>query len=348
MVRGESPVWTGAKVGGITGSLLTGIANLIEQYHRPQPFNWRECLHATAKGAFIGAGVGAGAGAIYGFLNPPQTCIEDEYLHKILKINALELDDADEQSALELREALCCMLQDRYDESLATAPFYSGSVPNGLANKGKADYDMVLPFEKDGNTISNMYQMVLRDLKKWAAKTPGVRIRAQRRSIGVIWQGHHFDVVPGRVIGDYSTNQDLMLRDKPRRKGSIESHIKTNLKKHAVTLEGKTEEKLVIRLLKLYRDNQELPISSIILKEWTLEAFEKYEMYDSLIDNFLGVMEYIISQLSFRKRLLDPANSNNNLLKKLSDDDKKAIAAVMSSDFACIENNPDCLQELFE
>lgn len=139
----------------------------------------------------------------------------------------------------------------------------------------------------------------------------------------------HIDVVPGRALDRNYYEANLYRTDK-------KTSLKTSLKKHIDTVKksGRTK---VIRLLKLWREVNEVPLKkSFLLEIIAIDGCTGLAFHNNLREQFYSTLSYIkdnIKNCNFQ----DPANSNNSLCENLTSTirheiDKKASEAVRAVD----------------
>ncbi|MBL0033608.1 MAG: hypothetical protein IPP27_16085 [Bacteroidetes bacterium] len=118
------------------------------------------------------------------------------------------------------------------------------------------------------------------------------------------------DVIPGREINtdEYTQTFDLKLYVRPRDL-SPESETKTNIKKHIDLISGKTSEREIIRLLKVWKHYNDKKIKSFKIELLTLRAFEENAI--NISDDLWGRLEMTMTFIRDNIetiQLKDPAN----------------------------------------
>jgi hypothetical protein len=328
--------------GALLGAASFGAYAFYKQYQNHtiawNTINWKQIFIELAKGAVVGAGVGY---VVHNFTKPSAIELrfnKHKYLRDVLNVNALDSKSDAIQEALAMRQSLHDFALCQYGDKLVGKPIFSGSVSSKTANVGTADFDMVLPFSKNKfSTIADMYEDVFTTFSELVESNAAMSIRRQRRSIGITYASAdnewHFDIVPGREVNNYQFTGDLHLYDKPRGINTTQTYTKTNLGIHKAELKNRPAERSVIRLLKLYRDEKGFKLSSKIISQFVVEAFDSNcNPSKSLYGNLLCAMEYISDKMSYRTRLMDKANTNNNLLAKLSESEQLTISEILSTD----------------
>lgn len=200
---------------------------------------------------------------------------------------------------------------------------------------GYSDLDIRIQFKKDSfSTLEEMVKDVTDYLRYEFHDYDLVKVRKQNSSAGLIFnqdgQEIIIDVVPARrdnfIRGENTYN---LYRNKRGRKNET-TRVKINPYKQNDFGDFAEDKKNVIRLIKLLKYEQDIPLKSILIEELTKKAFdESYEIPLELEEQVLMTLEYIEHNIE-TTRVISPDNSNNNLTKKLSNRKKKAIANDIS------------------
>ena len=183
-------------------------------------------------------------------------------------------------------------------------------------------------------------------------KNTGVIIRKQKVSIGVsfpIEKGDEkpveVDVVPGRELSndDYLDSHDLNLCFNEDhwgfKKGTSQ---KTNIQKQISHIEGKSNERQIIRLLKIWKKQKGKKYKSFVIELAVIRALDGYDGDNGLWPRLKYTMEYLrdhIAENSFH--LYDPGNTNNDVIAAMQDYDRKSFKSDMESMLNNIDSNPD-------
>ena len=216
----------------------------------------------------------------------------------------------------------------------------------------KFDLDLVEPFKHSAfDTLQDMFDSV-HDFLAEEYKDTGVTIRKQKVSIGVcfpIEEGDdkpvELDVVPGRELkdDDYPNSHDLNLCFNEDhwsfKKGTYQ---KTNIQKQISHIEGKTSERQIIRLLKIWKKQKSKKYKSFVIELAVIRALDGYKGEMELWSRLKYVMEYLrdnIADSSFH--LYDPGNSNNDVMAAMADYDRQSFKSDMESMLNNIDSNPD-------
>jgi hypothetical protein len=126
----------------------------------------------------------------------------------------------------------------------------------------------------------------------------------------------HIDVVPGRAIeDDYEYARLWSVEREASRQTSLKRHIE-----HARSLDRDT-----LRLLKLWRWRNAVPVGSFILELAAARALRRYA--GPIEERFARVLRFLATEFE-TARLVDPANSANIVTEDLDWWRKRDIAAA--------------------
>ena len=225
--------------------------------------------------------------------------------------------------------------------------FRSGSFAKHTAINIKFDIDLVAPFKHDRfDTLEDMYNDVhdfLSDEYK-----DGTIIRKQKVSLGLIFptdnNGYNIklDVVPGRELNqkDYPDSHDLNLYFNEDHWGFKKgSRQKTNIQAQIDHIANKSDERKLIRLLKIWKNTNHQDYKSFMLELFTIKAMESYSGDSGLWPSLKHVMNYIAGHVvDDNYQLIDPGNSNNNVLSSMTATQRRVLSDTMK----LIVNNVEC------
>lgn len=230
--------------------------------------------------------------------------------------------------------------------------FNSGSMAKYTATNIKFDMDIVVPFKHDAfDTLADMYDDVFSALyEKYKDKAD--EIRKQKVSIGLVFPREEgddrpveIDVVPGRETSqdNYSECKDLNIYIHKATWGQENGgYMKTNIQKQIEHINGKINERQIIRLLKIWKKHHGKSYKSFVIELVVIKAFESYNGSNELWERLKYAMEYIrdnITESSFH--LYDPGNSNNDVVAAMSNADRLALKYDVTNMLSNINNNPE-------
>lgn len=254
------------------------------------------------------------------------------------------------------REELKDALEEKFKDEIATRSINSGSYAKHDAINIKYDLDLCQPFKRGSfETLEEMADEVFNffneefeddDLIKY-------KTRKQRVSTGVTFvidgDEVQFDIVPGRelVEDDYIETNRLNLFVRPTLLTAASS-TQTNIQKHIDLIKGKSDERNIIRLLKIWKvNNSKSHVKSFLVELIIIRAFDNCSNIPSgQWEKLKMVMEYIRDNIQ-TIRLEDPANSNNVVSDTISEIEKQQFSSDMDFILIQIENSADNLKTYF-
>jgi hypothetical protein len=307
------------------------------------------------RNAFIGGAVGAG----YGYLSYKAKLSEevkhpfnsDEYLKKILSEENLKSDPALLKKYLSYKTDIKEWLSKKFASKLAGKPEDTGSFYKRTAIASNCDLDIVLPFKYSSYcTLEEMYYDVFGMIEKhFGGKAV---VRKQTKAIGLSFEHNglpiHFDIVPGREVGNYNETKELNLYVRPDWAWQRGTSFKTNINLHKSITINKPEARRTIKLLKTYKERNGIKLPSILIDHCVVESLSDNEfgLHVSDTENLLNSMNFIAKKLQ-QKNYLDSANSNNNLNSKLDVTQRDFVSNLLYTDIKKVEQNPRYIIELF-
>lgn len=256
------------------------------------------------------------------------------------------------------REEIKSMMHEKYGTDKYPS-FCSGSFAKHTATNVKFDLDLVEPFKHSAfGTLQEMFDGV-HDFLVEKYEGTEVEIRKQKVSIGVTFPQEEgddkpveLDVVPGRELSDddYTGSHDLNLCFNEDhwgfKKGSCQ---KTNIQKQIDHIKGKTSEREIIRLLKIWKKQKQKKYKSFVIELGVIRALDGYNGDNGLWPRLKHTMEYLrdhIADSSFH--LYDPGNSGNDVVAAMSDFDRQCFKNDMSDILNSVEWNEDSLEQFFK
>lgn len=279
----------------------------------------------------------------------------NEHLGQVLDTHKMARIDELLAKYKEKRTAIKEALEEHYTDSIY-GPFNSGSYAKHTAINCKFDLDLVVPFSKGAfTTLGAMFD----DLYDFLQEKYGeeATVRKQKVSIGVIFHADedgdeiNIDVVPGRELSedDYPESDDLNLYfNETTGFFSKSSYLKTNINAQIEHIKAKSDERKVIRLLKIWKHTNNENYKSFLLELITIKAFAKEDITGNLWDKLKKVMEYIrdnVAQEGFK--LKDPGNSNNDVIQTLSEWERSALSNRMNIILKRIDDNEENIKSYF-
>ena len=185
----------------------------------------------------------------------------------------------------------------------------------------------------------------------------GTYIRKQKVSIGLTFPIDKngvivkLDVVPGRELNkdDYPNTKNLNLYFNEDHWGYKKgSRQKTNIHAQIDHISGKSEERKVIRLLKIWKNTNHQDYKSFMLELFTIKAMASYSGDNNLWDKLKYVMTYIADNVTDESfRLIDPGNSNNNVLSSIDMNKRSMLSTTMRTIINAIDNDSNSVAIYF-
>jgi hypothetical protein len=349
----------------VNGALIFGSATALGDIF----LQWLECRNKgieftwenyngmrTIKSSLIGATLGGSLG--YGYYryrireeaNLPFS--PDDYLKRILTEEHLKANPATFKNVIAYREKVKQWMFDKFRHKLVALPEDTGSFIKRTAINSNYDLDIILPFSRwSHSSLKEMYYDVYEEVGK--AFEGKATVTKQTKAIGITFEKNgdiiHFDIVPGREINNYAIKKDLNLYVRPDFIWQKGSSFKTNIRVQKTITVNRPEARKVIKLLKVYRDRNCLPLPTLIIEQCVVEALSEnnFGIYTSETENLLNCMDYVSKKLKM-KHIVDVTNSNNNLNNKISELQRINISNQLRDDVERIEETPKYIKEIFE
>jgi len=322
--------------GAICVGLLKGALNTASQLDQinnnsQQKFNWTKLFQETGKGILIGGAGGAIIGAIEDYQNSLEKPLDtNEILHEVAAKIRLRKNDSAYICLQQKADTIMNLLKKEYGDYLASEPFRIGSTQRGTALRNKCDIDIALSFKKGSfRSTADMFNDVYTFLKGRIGKFSIVNVRDQHVSIGVFLnitgKQYKIDVVPKKrsKSGDKDKSGYLFVNDK-NFLANNSSYTKTNF--HALnSIRVSDTQKTIIILLKYWKEKNDLPLSSHLLENLVLDAYERnrFGIPATLTHKLIMVLRHIADNLSIA--VIRSVENTNNILTDISDEDKKII-----------------------
>ena len=274
---------------------------------------------------------------------------KNQHLQDVLETHRMKHVQSFVDKMTDRRNEIAGFLKTNYGSD-AYNTFNSGSMAKHTATNIKFDMDIVVPFKHDAfDTLADMYDDVFSALYN-QYKDEADEIRKQKVSIGLIFPKEEdddrpveIDVVPGRETSqdNYGECKDLNIYIHKATWGQEDGgYMKTNIQKQIEQISGKTNERQIIRLLKIWKKHHDKPYKSFVIELAVIKAFESYNGSNELWERLKYAMEYIrdnIAESGFH--LYDPGNSNNDVVAAMSDADRLAFKNDMKIMLTNIEYN---------
>ncbi|PTX59820.1 hypothetical protein C8N46_108133 [Kordia periserrulae] len=341
----------GAFIGGTLGLLLNYSRQSNELKENPnQEFNFTSFVTYGILGAILGAV----SFKIISFL--ASTFSDEEILDDIDEINYLasvletyEPDEIDKEVLLKGKIIKAALFQ-KFGSNLLGRPSYQGSKVQKTELSGLSDLDILCKFKRTSfQREGNMYRSVYNFLKSHFYDRDLVGVREQGVSLGLIYDINGYeeiiDVVPAlRTDFEKGKNEYNLYKNPKFSKG--ERKLKMNPKVQKDLGNNEREKTAIIKLLKLLRSEEKLPLKSVLITEFTKRAFQELEMPKELNLQLYWVIEYIRDNILTIK-INSPDNENSSLTDRLSYSQKKKIRNSLSKILNDLEEDRNNLLKYF-
>lgn len=336
--------------GGLVGLIINGIeqwAKIKDEDEEQDKFDFLQFFGTGAKGAAIGFGASATIVGIRYLFYLEELDEEDfeeiEHLENVL--SSYKLDEID-QATLKKGFFIKNEIYSYFKEVLLGKPKFQGSMQQRTALSGISDLDILVRFKKTSfPTLEEMYCSVLEYFKENFQDSFLVEIRPQKKSIGLIYNilGEQvcIDIVPARRTNFERGNNEYNLYENPSGLFGKPSRVKMNPNKQANFGSHSAAKANIVRLLKVLKEKEGLPLKSVLIKELTKLAFDshKRKFPERLDKQLLLALEYIRDNIE-HKKVISCDNSNNILSDSLTKNQKRKVANAFNYIINDLEENP--------
>ncbi len=336
------------------GFIASALFNLWKQqdssYNKEKRrFNWQHLIKDAVKGAILGGGIGFGVGVIVDEIKANEEPINtDGYLNEL--ISTIQIDK--ESSLYKASEKKCDevikFIEQEFEYELANVPFQWGSNVKGTAIEGKSDFDIMVRFNRNSFNMDGMYHTISNVFEEKFQDNSLIKIIDQKKSTGLVFniQGEKvkIDVVPMRATNDDPSSMASNLYVNNKGLFTKPTFTKTDISLQASIRLTPTQKKVVMMLKKWKGDNN-VPISSYLIELFVVKAFEKNYPPKKLTGKLLMVLEFIAENIH-TIRLVSPENTNN-IVSDISEGDKNIIQRKALKVIEEYEYHPNTIRDFF-
>ncbi len=338
----------GALIGGIIKAAINTYKQLNENNQTPnKSFDWWELFGETVKGAAIGGGAGLLLGAIVDNENSQQNPINtDAFLFAVINDISLDKNDPEYKWLDNKAHRLVEILKKEFNDKLQGEPIRLGSTEKGTALSDSFDIDICLSFKPNSfSSTEEMYSRIMNIMENLKGTESIVKIREQRKSIGVILErrGHEYkiDIVPYKLTktGKNSTAGYLYVNGSEK-----SSFVKTDV--HALnSLKLSETQKKIVIVLKHWKNTNDIPLSSHLLENLVLDAYDRNPIPRQFTQKVIMVLRHIRDKLNVA--VIRGVENSNNILTNISDSKKATIISACKVAIEDYEYHPNKITELF-
>lgn len=343
---------TGAFIGGVFGLMLNIIDQSKKKKENPErKFDFQSFILIGVLGAIVGAV----SFRILEFLISVFTS-KEEILDEVDEINYLatvlvsyEPDEIDRAVLLKGKK-IKSAIKAKFKNDLLGKVKYQGSVDQGTALSGLSDLDLLVQFKKTSfQKESDMYY-ALYNFFKYNFKDEGlVDIRKQKSSVGLIYNIDNskeiIDVVPTLRTDFIRGKHDYTLFKNPNLSTGAKK-VKMNPYKQK-DFGGYQNQKIdIIRLIKILKVEEKLPLKSVLIKELTKKAFQDVKMPVKLNQKLIKVLEYIRDNIQ-KIKVSAPDNPRVDLTNDLTYSEKTEIKKALDVILCNLKKDKNYLLDYF-
>lgn len=344
----------GAGIVGLGGIIFNAIKQLMEMNDNPEKkFDWGEMFTTGLKGAAIGAGGGFLIGATKDHFNELEKPINtNAFIFSVIDDIKLKKTDKEYVRLSTKAAKIERLVNDYFRDKIQGHSVRRGSTEDGTALKEKFDIDIFFSF-RAGSFSSNeeMYESLYSFLSDNYSDDGFVELRRQGRSIGVIFnirgKEYKIDVVPCKLSskGRRSSAGYLYVNDDSLFGKS--SYTKTNIKK----LDSKklsTSQQKIFLLLKSWKNKNNVPLKSYLLKELIFKAYEanRGQIPRDITKKLMMVTSFIADNIIYIN--IKGVENTNNVLTDIPKVDKQYIKDACQKIIKDYEYQPNSLAKVFE
>lgn len=325
MNKAKKYAQNGALIFGI-GNALINAFNQLNSNDPNKKFDFKQFALATTKGALVG---GAGGFILGSFRDSKMTKVFSKYgsvsnyLHE-----SLDYFKDDNTLLLHKAEQVKNKLHHKFNDDLVVTPKFHGSIAKGTSIHG-SDIDIQLQFKKDFGTLADVYYSVSDFIFDEFKDVKLEGVREQKHSIGMEFKINEeikrIDIVPTRQTENKNSDICLFVNNT----GFFEkpTYKKTNSLKQLESLAFNYREKRIVKLLKVWKTENNLKIKSIYLEWLAKKAFQQKSLPNNMEKALVDVIYFIATNIEYI-RIVDPANSNNIISDTLTIHQKGVISKL--------------------
>lgn len=323
----------------VNGALIFGIGNALlnalKQHQRIQEnpdleFDWAELLKSAGKGALAGGAGGVVVGGIMDIQNASEEPLNTSAILGTVVANMrLDKDDPTYKKVSNKADRLISEITARFKNKLGGHILRIGSTEDNTALADDFDIDVSIPFKPNSfSSTAAMYDELFQFLKNEYGDKDLVKVRAQRKSVGLIYringEDYKIDVVPYKLTAGNGNKMAGYLYVNSNSIFANDSYTKTDIPSLKSIKLSPVQQKLLVSF-KNWKQKYSVPISSHLLRLLILDAYDwnKGYMPRDFTKKILMIAQHIADNIMDR-RIVSVENTNN-ILTDMSESDKREI-----------------------
>lgn len=346
---------------GTNGMLIFGLSNAfinaVQQLSKIKDnsevkFDWSELLLSGGKGAALGGIGGAIIGGIMDRHNSNQKPLNTNAILSTVVSNVrLDKNNPIYKKLTAKADFIIDELELKFKNSLGGKPLKIGSTEDGTSLSDSFDIDITVPFNtKSFKSTSDMYNSVYEYFDKYYSDKDFIKIREQKKSIGLIYfingENYKIDIVPYKLSKSINNKTAGYLYVNNNSFFKKDSYTKTDIISLKSINLTPLQQKVLIAL-KNWKKEYSIPISSHLLKILIIDSFEfnKEQVPSGLTKKILMVIIYIEKNIMHRR--ITSVENTNNVLTDFSESDKIKIRRECKKILDDYEYQPNSILEYF-
>ncbi len=352
-----SKTYSYARNGLIIGGACNAVINAFKQLSKissneQEKFEWRQFLIAIGKGSAIGGLTGLAIGAIADFENSLEEPLDtDAFLVGMVNQLRLNKNDIIYKELCFVADRIIECLKNKFGEKIAGEPFRIGSTEKGTALNFDFDVDVSVSFKPGSfNSTREMFYSVLEEIEAYVGLYEIVRVRDQKKSIGVIVniQGEEYkiDVVPCKLTNVGKNTSGYLFVNSSSYFSDNSSYTKTDTKLLSSQKLTETQKRLVITL-KNWKTHNNIPISGFLIENLVLESYKhnKNRIPKNFTQKLIMVLDYTATYLDVKT--IRSIENTNNVLNDLSIENMSIIMNSCKTILKDYEYQPNTVVNYF-
>jgi len=336
----------------VGNAILNAIMQLNEIKKNPDlKFSWLNCFGAGVKGAVVCGSAGWVVGTIADSDNANVKAIATVpilYSH----INKIRIDkeDWEYQQLCQKTDWLISKLKAEFGKELSTQPYRFGSTEMGTALRENADIDVCLPLRaKSFSSTEDMFFIVQEYLESLIGSNGVIKVRSQKKSFGVFFRIRGYekkvDILPQRITPKRGNKHSGYLYVNKTGLFEKASYTKTNPNLLKGVRLSQTQKNILI-LLKAWKIKESLPMSSHLIQNLILDAYDYNR--NCIPRNFTKKLVMVLRHISanINSVYIRSVENSNNVITDISAESKRIIADACKKVVEKYEYQPNSILKI--